>query len=164
MAPGREARPDGVDSSVGGPAVFDQLDEHPPGVLRVGEVDEGSSGTDLGFVVEQTDARRSQVLARGRDIGHRVGHLLNPWPTSIKEATDRGVGGEGSKELDPGSGIAHGEHRLANTLFLVDLLVGHRQAECAGVEVDGVVEIGNRDPNVIDTGNPGLHAGYGVTR
>jgi hypothetical protein len=141
-----------------------QFDQNAAGVLGVGEINEGPSGTDLGFVVKQAHADRSQVLARGLDIGDRVRHLLYAGSTSLKETANRGVWRERSKELDPGSGIAHGEHRLANALLLIDLLVGHRQAKRADVEVDGVFEIANRDPNVIDTGNPGMHAGYGVTR
>lgn len=141
-----------------------QFDEHSTGVLGVGEVDQGSGGAHFRFVVEQADPGRPKVLAHGVDVGDRVGHLLDSRSVAIKEAADWGVARQRRQKLDPRPGIPNGKHRFTNPLLLIHLLVRDGQSEGAGVEVDGGVEIDDSDPHVVDAANPGVHAGYGVTR
>lgn len=90
-------------------------------------------------------------------VRDRVGNLLNSRPRFLEEPTDGGVGTQGREHLDARPGLAEGEHRLLDPLFLVDLSVRYRQTEHAPVVVDRLVEIVDRDTDVIDCPKPGLH-------
>ena len=103
------------------------------------------------------------MSADGIDIAHCVSHLLDAGTIPVEKTSDRGVLRQWCEQLDPRAGLAHGEHRLADSLFLVDLLVGHGHPEGSGVEVDGFVEVGNSDSDVVYPQYPVLHANYGVT-
>ena len=48
--------------------------------------------------------------------------------------------------------VADGEHRLADALLLVGLLVHRLHAEGLGVEGDRLVQVGDGDADVVDRG------------
>ena len=64
---------------------------------------------------------------------------------AIGDASDSGA----SNWID-GPGVADRQHRLADALLLVDLLVRDRHAEDVRVVPDGLVEVGHRDADVVD--------------
>ena len=64
------------------------------------------------------------------------------------------------QQLDAGLPVAHGQHRLADALLLVGLLVHRVHAEGLRVEGDRLVEVGDGDAHVVDGGEqPGGQAG-----
>ncbi len=67
---------------------------------------------------------------------------------------DSGVSGARSWRQPPVGRRADGEHRLPYPLFLIFLDVDAGHAEDAAVELDGLVEIGDGDPDVIDALDP----------
>ena len=56
------------------------------------------------------------------------------------------------EQLDAGSGVADGHHRLADALLLVGLLVLDLHPEGVLVERDRLVEVGYGDADVVDAG------------
>lgn len=143
--------------------VLHQFDENAAGIFRMGEVDAGSACSWARCVVQQADAGLLEVSAHRMDIGHRVGHLLNPRSIAIEEATDRGILRQRGKELDPRSRGADREHGLANSLFLVGFLMDDTHSEGACVKVDSFIEVGHGDTDVIDARYPLVHDNYGGT-
>lgn len=97
------------------------------------------------------------------DVGHGVRHLLNPWTTAVEESADGGVGTERSENLDPRIRFAHAQHRLTHPLLSIDFFVVDGHVEGASVESDGLVEIGDRDADMVDAGNQRMHGNYGCT-
>ena len=63
---------------------------------------------------------------------------------------DSGVSGASSWMHEPG--VADGDHRLADALLLVGLLVHRLHAEGVAVEGDRLVEVGHGDADVVDGG------------
>src|SRR5687767_2889381 len=131
---------------------LDQLDQDAPGVLGVDEVDPAAGRAAPGDVVEQPEAALAQRGADRLDIGHPEGELLQPCPGPPDELGDRGLGGQRGEQLDAGLPVADGEHRLADTLFLVGLLVHRVHAEGLRVEGDRLVEIRDGDAHMVDGG------------
>ena len=79
-----------------------------------------------------------------------------PGPLPVEELRDRRVGRQRRQQLDAARpAVADGEHRLADALLLVDLLVHASQAEGSRVERDGLVEVGDGDADVVDAGEHG---------
>jgi len=129
----------------------------------MGEVDPRPRGTRLRLVVQQSDSCGSKVVTDRVDVGHGVRHLLNSWTTAVEESTDGGVGTEWSKNLDPRIRVAHAQHRLTHPLLRIDFFVVDGHVEGASVESDGLVEIGDRDADMVDAGNQRMHGNYGCT-
>ena len=127
-----------------------ELDEYAAGVLRVDEVDAAAGRPVLGGVVEQAHAALTQRRRDGVDVGDPVRELLDALAVAREELGDRRFVAQRSEQLDAGAGVAHGEHRLADALFLVDLLMDRTQAEGVGVELECVVEVGHGDADVVD--------------
>ena len=57
--------------------------------------------------------------------------------------------------------VADGDHRLADALLLVGLLVHGHHAEGVAVEGDRLVEVGDRDADVVDGGEQVAREGVG---
>src|SRR5215213_7383764 len=98
-----------------------------------------------GGAVGQRGAHRLDVL-------DPEGQLLQARAGAADELRDRRLGRERREQLDAGVAVADGEHRLADALLLVRLLVHGVDAEGLGVEGDRFVEIGNGDADVVDRG------------
>ncbi len=79
-----------------------------------------------------------------------VGDLLDAGAGAVEELRDRGVGGERREQLDARAGVADRDHRLADALLLVGLLVHDLHAEGVAVERDRLVEVGHGDADVVD--------------
>ena len=129
---------------------FDDLDEHPASILGVDEVDPAVARAALGQVIEQSHPAFAQCRADGIDVDDAVGHLLDAGAGLGQEAPDRRVGMQRREQLDARAGVTDGHHRLADTLLLVDLLVQAGHPKGVAVERDRGVEVGDRDPDVVD--------------
>jgi len=98
------------------------------------------------------------VRGCGCDVVDAEGHLLDAGPAAIEELADGGIRTQGCEQLDARPRITDGQHGLADTLLLfVDL--GH--AESAAVQLDGSIQIGNGDPDVVDAGGDRLEGFVG---
>ena len=75
-----------------------------------------------------------------------------PWPLRSRNfaIVDSGVSGASSWMQEPG--VADPDHRLADALLLVDLLVEDLHAVGVAVERHRLVEVGHRDADVVDGG------------
>jgi hypothetical protein len=128
----------------------------------VDEVDQAAGGATARRVVQQPQAALAQRSARALDVLDRVGELLDTRAIAIEELRDRRLGGQRREQLDAGGAVADGQHRLADALLDVRLLVHARDAERVGVERDRGVEIGDGDADVIDLGEQA--GGHGIGR
>src|SRR5919202_540780 len=150
-------------SSVRGRRRLDELDEDATSVLGVHEVDPAVRRPAPGGVVEQPQAALAQRRADRLDVGHPEGQLLQARAGAADELGDRRLGGQRREQLDAGLAVADGEHRLADALLLVHLLVHRVDAEGLGVEGQGLVEIRDGDAHVVDRGEQlGRQAGARV--
>ena len=113
---------------------------------------------------EGGDPRRPYVLGGLAHVTHRVGELLDTGARVLQEAPDRGVGAQGCEELDEGTGVPDGQHGLLHALILVGLAMCDFHAEHRAMEVDGRVQIGDGDTDVVDGEHPGLHVRHRGTR
>ncbi len=93
-----------------------------------------------------------QLRAGRLDIGDGVRDLLYAGAVAVQELGDRGVGEQRGEQLDAsaGRGRADRQHRLTHALLLIGLLMHAPHAEDASVELDGRVQVGHRDADVID--------------
>ena len=111
----------------------------------------------------QPDALVAQPLGQRVDVADPVGQLLQAGAALVEELGDRRRLVERGHQLDLGAahrGAAHRQHRLADALLLVDLLVQHDHAEVVVVPLDGGVQVGDRDADVVDC----RHQGGGQNR
>jgi acetyl-CoA C-acetyltransferase len=133
---------------------FDKFDEHATGVLRMDEVDPRIGGAPARSVVQQPNAASAQLGRDLFDVGDAVRQLLQSRAVASDELGDGGRLVDRREQLQCSGligGSGEGQHRLANALFLVDLLVHRNHAEVVGVPGDSGVEIGHRDTHVIDS-------------
>src|SRR4051794_32202769 len=129
---------------------LDELDQHAAGVLGVHEVDPAVGRAPLGGVVEQAQAALAQRGADRLDVVHPEGQLLQARAGAVDEPGDRRLRRERGQQLDAGLAVADREHRLADPLLLVGLLVHRLDAEGPGVEGDRLVQVGDGDADVVD--------------
>src|SRR3954471_24977583 len=108
---------------------LDQFDQYSAGGARVHEVDPRSRSTAAGFVVQEDGAALAQGCRDRVDVADPVGELLDAGAALGQEARDRGVGREWGEQLDRRAAVSYREHRLADALVLVDLLMRDRHAE-----------------------------------
>src|SRR6478735_5491522 len=93
---------------------FDQLDEHPTGVLGVDEVDPRVGRATPRLVVQQAQAALAQDCTDRVDVGDPIGHLLDAGALAVEELRDRRALVERCEQLDAGAGVADRHHRLAD--------------------------------------------------
>ena len=133
---------------------FDEFDEHSTGVLGMDEVDPRIGGAAARCVVQQPDTAGAQLGRDLVDIGDAVRKLLQTRSVATDELGDRGRLVDRREQLQGSrlfAGSGEGQHRLANALFLVDLLVYCNHAEVVGVPGDGSIEIRHRDTDMVDS-------------
>ena len=82
-----------------------------------------------------------------------VGELLQPGPERSRNFAIVESGVSGASSCRHGAGVADGEHRLADALALVGLLVHDLEAEVVAVEGDRLVEVGHGDADMVDRGD-----------
>ena len=100
--------------------------------------------------VDEAGARASHVLERGRDVVHAIGDVVHAGSAPFEMAPDGGVRAEGAEQLHVG--VTDVEQDLLDALIGDDLAVDGLQAEGDAVALDGGVQVGDRDPDVIDLG------------
>ena len=103
--------------------------------------------------VDQLRAAGSELCERRADVVHLVGDVMHPRTPLGEEAADRRVVAERREELDATVADAHG--RRLDPLVLDARTVLEPASEEPLVRLDGLVEIGDRDANVMDP--PRLH-------
>jgi hypothetical protein len=130
----------------------------------VDEVDPAVRRAPLRDVVEQAQPALAEGGAHRLHVGDPEGELLQAGAVAPDELGDGGLGGQRRQQLDAGLPVADGEHRLADALLLVGLLVHRVHAEGLRVEGDRLVEIGDGDAHVVDGGEQlrGQTGGRGV--
>ena len=111
--------------------------------------------------VDQLGAVLRQLDDCGVDVGHLVRDVVHPGPALREEAADRGVVAERREALDPA--VADEHDRRFHALLLDRRATLDLRAEEARVRGDGLVEIRDRDAEMVDA--PGMHprdASYAV--
>jgi hypothetical protein len=56
------------------------------------------------------------------------------------------------QQLDPSRTVAHGQHRFSDALLDVRLLVNAHDAERVAIEGNRLVEVGDRNADMVDPG------------
>jgi hypothetical protein len=104
--------------------------------------------------IDQLDAVGSETLQDEVDVVDLVSEMMNAGATPREKASHRGVVAYRREQLDPAA--PDEDRRSFDTLLGDDLAVLEGGPEEAGIGLDGLVEIGNGDPDVMDA--PEVHA------
>ncbi len=82
--------------------------------------------------------------------------MMQPRSAPLEETADRRVLGQRRDQLDLGRAltVSRHQHHLLDRLIGIDFPMCDHQPERLGVEGDGGVEVGHRDPDVIDSDHP----------
>lgn len=118
------------------------------------KVDAATRGATSRLGEQQTHTALFEYRAHVVEVSDAVGELLHPGAVTVQELSDRGFLVEWGQELNLGvlgALFAGADHGLGDSLLLVDLAVQFSPAEYLGVELDGFVEIGHSQSDVIDT-------------
>ena len=118
------------------------------------EVDARARRAAARLGVEQALALGPERVRGRLDVDHAVGHLLDARPVAVEELADRRVRAAagraaGSRSCRPAA-VARRQHGFAHPLLLVDLGVRGLEAEGFAVPGDRLVEVGDRDADVVD--------------
>ena len=111
-----------------------------------------------GRLVDQLDAVLRQALELGRDVGDLEGQVVHPGPAPGDEPADRRVRAERREQLDPAAAEPH--RRGLDALVGDQLAVLELGAEQARVRLDGLVEVGDGQADVVDS--PRCHPGDAI--
>ena len=98
--------------------------------------------------VDQLRARGREIRERPLEVGDLVRDVVHARPTAREEPPDRRVLAERRDELHPA--LAHPHRRRLDTLLVDTLAMLEPAAEETLVRRDGLVEIGDRDADVMD--------------
>ncbi len=112
------------------------------------ECDSGPPPAGTSDLVDQPGAGGLEMLEGVVDRGNGECDMVEPFPVSLQEAADRGVRGEGLQQLDERA--PHRDHRLFDALCLHGLPVERLDPVPPPVPIQGLVEILNRDADVIE--------------
>src|SRR5262245_38305773 len=107
-----------------------------------------------GLLVDQLRARLCEVLELGGDVIDPVGDVVHSRPALGQEPADRGVLCERAEQLY--AALADLDRDRLDSLLLERLAVLELRPEQARVRVEGLLEIADRNPEVVDP--PGRHA------
>ena len=112
------------------------------------EGDAGISATGPRLLVDELDAFGPQMIESCVDIQNGVGDVVESFPPPIEELADRRVRRQRLKQLHVGS--ADWNHGFFNTLHLDNFPMVRSDAVLALILGKGVVEITNRNPDMVD--------------
>jgi len=127
---------------------------------RVGHQRRNAQRIEVTAVRREEHERVEAMRGERPDVGdHRLDECLGrdrqaPGERQVVVRTPRPD--HGREQLDAGVAVPDGEHRLADALLLVGLLVHRADAVSAGVEGDRLVEVGHGDAHVVDGGEQAL--------
>ena len=91
----------------------------------------------------------ASTLELGRDVVDLEGDVVHPRPAPFEEPADRRVGVERGEQLDPI--VADPQERRLDALLLERLAQLDLGSEQPPVGLDGLVEIGDGDTEMVDT-------------
>src|ERR1017187_4497411 len=121
----------------------------------VDEGDRGAHGAVPGPRVEEAHPGCPDRRERLCDAVHAIADVVDPLATAGQEPPDGRVGRERREQLDPGRSrraVGHAQHRLTDTLLLVDFPARHGELEERFVEGHFLVKVMADDPNMINPG------------
>src|SRR5262245_32960391 len=98
--------------------------------------------------VDQLGAALGQLDDGRVDVGHLVGDVVHPRSALREEAADRGVVAERREQLD--APVADEHRRGLDALLLDGRAMLELRAEEPCVRVDGLVEVRDRDAEMVD--------------
>ena len=139
-----------VDADAAAQPRLDQLREHAARRVGMDERDLEAEGAAARRLVDQLGAVAGEPLELRADVVDLERDVVHPRPALGEELPDRRLRAERPEQLDAAAADAH-RHGL-------DALVGDRLAllelgaEEALVALDGLVEVGDRDAEVVDAG------------
>ena len=122
--------------------------------IRVNERDLQTVQAAAGGLVDQLRSFVGEGGEGGCDVVHPVRNVVHSWSAANQEATDRRVLGQCAEELD--TAFADDDRDRLDSLFLEPVAVLELGAEQARVRVEGLLEIVDRDAEVVNP--PGPHA------
>ena len=114
------------------------------------EVDQGPGGAAARLVVQQPQALGAQLVGRGDHVVDGVGDLLDPGPAALAGTGRWPSPRQRGQQLDLGAAGPDLHHRFPHALVVVGLDVDAPRAERALVERNGLVQVGDRHPHVVD--------------
>ena len=100
--------------------------------------------------VDELAACRPRIFEGLCDIGDAVRHVVQAGPALGQELSDRRILSRRAHELD--LAFAGAKECSLQPFFLIDLTVNQHGAEGADIQSDGGIEVGHRDPDVVDLG------------
>jgi hypothetical protein len=132
-----------------------QFHQYPSESRGVNERDGRTSGTRPRRLVHQRDARGTQSPQHGCDVRDPVADVVDALATSGQKAPHRRLRTERAEELDVGR--SHREEDLLYSLVLDPFAMRRFQTEGVPVLLDGGLEVGHGDPDVIDVEQEVFH-------
>jgi len=97
--------------------------------------------------VDQACTGPPQPLELGPDVRDLKRNVVQPWASLLQEPPDRSFGPQRSQELDPPGAGTQGDG--VDTLLLEAVAMLDLRLEQPRIRLDGCVEIGDRDPDVV---------------
>jgi hypothetical protein len=98
-------------------------------------------------LVDQARTGPPQPLELDADVGDLKCNVVQAWASLRQEPPDRSLGPQGSQELDPPGAGTQGDG--VDTLLLEAVAMLDLRLEQPRIRLDGCVEIGDRDPDVV---------------
>jgi hypothetical protein len=102
--------------------------------------------------LDEPRARRLELLERASEVLRAKGHVVHPWTTTGQEAPDGRVGAGWAHQLE--ATLADEQRCGLNTLLDERLAMLEARVEEALVRGDGLVEVDDRDAEVVDAARP----------
>src|SRR5579885_618079 len=101
-----------------------------------------------GRLADELQAGGAAARQGGSDIRDAVGHMVEAGAALGQELADGAIVQDGREQLDPP--VAALQHRYLRALILQGGAEADREAEDAGIEGQGLVQVGRGDADVID--------------
>jgi hypothetical protein len=102
--------------------------------------------------LDEPRARRLELLERASEVRRSQGHVVHPWTSTGQEAPDGRVVAGRAHELE--ATLADEQRGGLYTLLDEGLAMLEARVEEALVRGDGLVEIDDRDAQVVDAARP----------
>jgi hypothetical protein len=100
--------------------------------------------------IDELEARGSRICERLRNVGDAIRDVMESRPALGEKLADRRIWARRAQELDFARPRVH-ERRL-DSVFLISRSVDELRAEGGAVQLDGLIQVRHRDPDVVDLG------------
>jgi acetyl-CoA C-acetyltransferase len=129
------------------------------------EIDPGATGTDLACIIKQLQTPPPEFRGREVHIRHAEGQVVHSGAEAADERGDRGLLVDRSQELQDRwrRRIDGPQDRLGDPLLVVLFAMDQAEPQRLGVELDGCIEIGHCESNMIERGQDHGRLGPFVT-